>query len=163
MTATNPVQVRRRVRRLPVSSTCLRPGIRVIHRSPTSKPVVRTGAPMKPKAEPASPLDARDVTERWSHTPAHSGVDPDILVVEDVARILRCTVDTARRIPREQLRSISGPGRRQLYLREDLITYVRLRGRPSHNAELLLTQARAAVLELPEDRVRERSQRRRTS
>ena len=46
---------------------------------------------------------------------------PTFSFVEDVARILRCTADTARRIPRDQLRSISGPGRRQLYLREDVI------------------------------------------
>jgi hypothetical protein len=30
-------------------------------------------------------------------------------MVEDVARILRCTVDTARRIPRDQVLSIPGP------------------------------------------------------
>jgi hypothetical protein len=95
--------------------------------------------------------------------PEQIAADPDILVVEDVARILRCTVDTARRIPRDQLRSISGPGRRQLYLREDVIAYVRSRGRYSPNAELLLAGARAEVLGSPADRARERSQRRRTS
>jgi hypothetical protein len=95
--------------------------------------------------------------------PVQIAADPDILVVEDVARILRCTVDTARRIPRDQLRSIPGPGRRQLYLREDVLAYVRSRGRYSPNAELLLAGARAEVLGSSVDRVRERSQRRRTS
>jgi hypothetical protein len=96
-------------------------------------------------------------------TPEHIGADPDILVVEDVARILRCTVDTARRIPRHQLRSICGPGRRRVYLREDVLVYVRSLGRSAPNAELLLTRARAEVLGSSADRVRERSQRRRTS
>jgi hypothetical protein len=74
------------------------------------------------------------------------GADPDILVVEDVARILRCTVDTARRILRDQLRSTCGPGRRRLYLREDVLAYVRSLGRSAPNVELLLTRARAEVL-----------------
>jgi hypothetical protein len=95
--------------------------------------------------------------------PTHIGADPDILVVEDIARILRCTVDTARRIPRDQLRSICGPGRRRLYLREDVLAYVRSLGRSAPNAELLLTRARAEVLGSSADRVRGRSQRRRTS
>jgi hypothetical protein len=161
MTTDNPVRVKGRVRRLrPVPLTHKRPGIRVVRRLPMSKSVIRPVAPAKPETPPSR---LREISERWSPALAHIGADPDILVIEDVARILRCTVDTARRIPREQLRSIPGPGRRQLYLREDVIAYVRLRGRPPHNAELLLTQARAAVLELASDRVRERSQRRRTS
>jgi hypothetical protein len=97
------------------------------------------------------------------HASDHIAADPDVLVVDDVARILRCTVDTARRIPRDQLRSICGPGRRRLYLREDLLAYVRSLGRSAPNAELLLTRARAEVLGSSADRVRERSQRRRTS
>jgi hypothetical protein len=111
----------------------------------------------------ASRVLAMEISERSARARVHIGADPDILVVEDVARILRCTADTARRIPRDQLRSISGPGRRQLYLREDVIAYVRSRARHSPNAGLLLAQARATVLELPADRVRGRSQRRRTS
>ena len=91
----------------------------------------------------------REDEPRRMRVRAHTGTDPDILVVEDVARILRCTVDTARRIPRDQLRSISGPGRRQLYLREDVIHYVRSRARPSANAELLLAQASSTVLSHP--------------
>jgi hypothetical protein len=95
--------------------------------------------------------------------PNHVGADPDILVVEDVARVLRCTLDTARRIPRDQLRSISGPGRRRLYLREDVLAHVRSLGRSAPNAELLLTLARAGVLGSSAGRVRGRSQPRRTS
>ena len=164
MKAENKVQVRGRVRRLrPVSSTYLRPGIRDIRSLPMPKPVIRTAAPTKPSSTLVSPLAIGEVSGHWAHAPGRSGADPDILVVEDVARILRCTVDTARRIPRDQLRSISGPGRPQLYLREDVIAYVRSRARQPPNADLLLAQARAAVVELPADRVRERSQRRRTS
>jgi hypothetical protein len=92
----------------------------------------------------------------------HIGADPDILVVEDVARILRCTVDTARRIPRDQLRSIPGPGRRQLYLRDDLLAYVRSRARSSPDADILLQRIRGQVVGFSPGSGRERSTQRRT-
>lgn len=82
------------------------------------------------------------------------GADPDVLVVEDVARVLRCTVDTARRIPRDQLPAYSGPGRHRLYLRDDLMTYVRALRQPTPNATLILAGAAAKVLGLPADRVK---------
>ena len=94
---------------------------------------------------------------------SHIGADRDVLVVEDVARILRCTVDTARRIPRDQLPAYPGPGRRTLYLREDALAYVRSLGRPVAKAELLLTGATAEVLGSASDRVRRERHRRRTS
>jgi hypothetical protein len=149
----------------PVSTARREPSVRVIRRLRTSTPVEQNAAPVRPKPAPAKNPFARlrEISERWSRATAHVGADPDILVIDDVARILRCTVDTARRIPRDQLRSIAGPGRRHLYLREDVIGYVRSRARQSPNAELLLAGAAAEVLGWPADRVRERSQRRRTS
>jgi hypothetical protein len=161
-----PVQVglRKQLAR-PVSTARRKPSVRVIRRLRVSTPIEQNAAPVRPKPPPAKNPFARlrEISERWSRATAHVGADPDILVIDDVARILRCTVDTARRIPRDQLRSICGPGRRQLYLREDVIAYLRSRARSSPNADLLLAQARATVLELPADRARERSQRRRTS
>lgn len=50
--------------------------------------------------------------------------DNDVLVLEDVARILRCDVDTVRRIPRTLLKARKGPGRFRLYLRSDVLAYI---------------------------------------
>lgn len=52
--------------------------------------------------------------------------DPDVLVVEQVAHLMRCSVDTVRRIPREDL-PYSRPGKHNLYFREDVLRYVRTR------------------------------------
>ena len=54
-------------------------------------------------------------------------IDPDVLTIEDVALLFRCSVDTARRIPKDELPVYRGPGRSRLYLREDLITYLKSR------------------------------------
>lgn len=54
---------------------------------------------------------------------------PDVLFVEDVAQMLRCSVDQVRRIPRSDLPAYEGPGKHLLYLREDVIRYVRSRPR----------------------------------
>ncbi len=48
-----------------------------------------------------------------------------ILSVEDVAAVLRCSVDTVRRIPVEELSSYDGPGRGILYHMEEVQTYLR--------------------------------------
>ena len=53
--------------------------------------------------------------------------DLEILAIEEAACILRCTVDTLRRVPRDQLPVYRGPGRSNLYLREDLKQFVRSR------------------------------------
>jgi hypothetical protein len=125
------------------------------HRKAPPPVPVRPGFRMHPRLNPGAAI-------RPIALPAPRRGDPDILVVEDVARILRCTVDTARRIPRDQLPAYPGPGRHRLYLREDVRAYVRSLGKPALNAELLLAGATAQVLGLPPDRGRER-QRRRTS
>ncbi len=51
--------------------------------------------------------------------------DAEILSIENVAQILNCSVDRVRRISRKELPARSGPGRGLLYLREDLISYVK--------------------------------------
>lgn len=56
-----------------------------------------------------------------------ANTDHDFLTVEGVARLMRCSVDSARRIPRDELPAYLGPGRHLLYLRADLVTYLRRR------------------------------------
>ena len=51
-------------------------------------------------------------------------MDKDVLDIRDAAKILRCSVDKVRRIPKEDLAVFDGPGRANLYLREHLIEYV---------------------------------------
>lgn len=46
------------------------------------------------------------------------------MFVENVAQMLGCSVDTVRRIPRSELPA-SKPGKRVLYLKEDVIDYIR--------------------------------------
>lgn len=57
--------------------------------------------------------------------------DPDVLTVDKVAAMLRCSVDQARRIPRTELPAYQGPGKYLLYFRQDVMSY--LRGRPRKN------------------------------
>ncbi len=65
-------------------------------------------------------------------------LDTDILVIEDVARLLHCSVDTLRRVPKEELPVYRGPGRKHLYLREDIIRFVRCRRITGPNIDNLL-------------------------
>ena len=65
-------------------------------------------------------------------TPQHQLIDRDILDIQDVASLLRCSVDTVRRIPKNELPAIKVKGRKKIYLREDLMEYIRaLRIKPS--------------------------------
>ena len=53
--------------------------------------------------------------------------DPDLLSVQEVAAALRCSEDTARRIPRAAL-PVYRVGKANLYFREDVLAFVRRRG-----------------------------------
>ena len=62
--------------------------------------------------------------------------EPDILEIEDVAKILRCSVDKVRRIPKTELVARTGPGKKLLYHRADIRNYFKnlpLAGNQSHN------------------------------
>jgi excisionase family DNA binding protein len=52
--------------------------------------------------------------------------DPDVLVIEQVAQIMRCSVDTVRRVVRNDL-PYHRPGKQNLYFREDVLRYIRMR------------------------------------
>lgn len=55
-----------------------------------------------------------------------TGPDADILTVEGVAKLLQCTMDTVRRIPKSGLPARIGPGKHLLYLRSEVLQYVYL-------------------------------------
>ena len=48
----------------------------------------------------------------------------ELLIVQEVATLLRCSVDHVRRIPRNELPAAK-VGRRVLYHRDDVLSYVR--------------------------------------
>lgn len=81
-----------------------------------------TESPTRIKSE--SRAQCQDTVLRPSRT---GSSDSEILAIEEAACILRCTVDTLRRVPRDQLPVYRGPGRSNLYLREDLKQFVRSR------------------------------------
>ncbi len=83
--------------------------------------------------------------------------DADILVTEDVARMLHCAVDTVRRIPRDELPVYRGPGRYNLYLREDLIRYVRTRRVCQSSIDRMLAEIEGSMLDSVPGSVRGRS------
>lgn len=55
-----------------------------------------------------------------------TGPDADILTVEGVAKLLHCTIDKVRRIPKSALSARRSVGKHFLYLRSEVIEYVRL-------------------------------------
>ncbi|MBF0382081.1 MAG: helix-turn-helix domain-containing protein [Magnetococcales bacterium] len=52
-------------------------------------------------------------------------IDYDFLTVDEVAQLFDCAVRSVKNIPHDQLPSYPGPGRRKIYLREDLKIYLR--------------------------------------
>ena len=88
-------------------------------------------------------------------------LDPNILTVNDLARLLRCSPDTVYRIPDCQL-PVYRVGKPNLYLRDDVIPYLRLhcRVRPRPGIDQIITELNADMLDSRLDGVRERSRRR---
>lgn len=58
-------------------------------------------------------------------------IEPEILMIEGAATLLGCSVQRIRGISPDELRRIDGPGRGDLFLKEDLIDYARRH--PKHN------------------------------
>ena len=86
-------------------------------------------------------------------------LDLDIFTVEEVATLLRCSPDTVRRIPRDRLPAYR-PGKRNLYLRDDIMRYVRSCRVQAVDVDSLITEIECDVLGSSVDDVRERSRRR---
>ena len=64
----------------------------------------------------------KPVTLENNNLPSVEG-DTDILDIESVAAILKCSVDKIRRISRDELPARIGPGKKLLYHRADVLTY----------------------------------------
>ncbi|MBI4184171.1 MAG: helix-turn-helix domain-containing protein [Proteobacteria bacterium] len=86
-------------------------------------------------------------------------LDPEILTLEDVSALLRCARDTVRRIPRERL-PVYRPGKRNLYLREDLIRFIRSCRVERPDIDTLISELSRDVVGLRPDGVRGRPRRR---
>ena len=92
--------------------------------------------------------------------------DPDLLSVQEVASALRCSEDTARRIPRAALPAYR-VGKANLYFREDVLAFVRSRSvscdrtaDENGDAGTQIDQLITDVLESPRFVVRASSERR---
>jgi len=89
-------------------------------------------------------------------------IDRQVLTAEGVARYLHCTKDTVLRIPRAEL-PYTREGRRNLYLLEDVLEYLRRKSRlESGQLAQLNSQSTDEVIDSTADSVRRRSNRRRT-
>jgi excisionase family DNA binding protein len=64
-------------------------------------------------------------------------LDKELLGIEQAAALMRCSVDTVRRIASEEL-PIYRVGRENLYLREEILRYVRSRAVTSASVDELL-------------------------
>ncbi len=93
-------------------------------------------------------------------------IDDDVLTIEDVSILLRCAVDTVRRIPLEEL-PVYRVGKCNLYLREEVIRYLRTRSVQRPAVDQILDEVAQTVetknpdvIELSTVGARERSYRR---
>lgn len=89
--------------------------------------------------------------------------DNEILTVEGVAALLWCSKQAVRLIPETELPRYRSPGRYLLYLRGDVIAYLRGRKKQNPAADKLLREVEPGVLESASDSGRGRSPKRRTS
>lgn len=88
-------------------------------------------------------------------------VDLPVLTVQGVARLLHCSVDRVRRIPSSDL-PYTRVGRRNLYLLDDVLEFVRRQGRSPLTGTGPTSPNSREVIDQNADSVRGRSQRRRT-
>ncbi len=65
--------------------------------------------------------------------------DPDILSLAELSQILRCSEDTLRRVPVSQL-PVYRIGKANLYLRDDVLRFVRSRRVVRPNADVLIDE-----------------------
>lgn len=79
---------------------------------------------------------------------APSAIADDVLTIEEVSQLLRCSVDTVRRIPLEEL-PVYRVGRHNLYLKEEVIRFLRTRRVERPGVDLILDQ----VMQTVEDRI----------
>lgn len=120
------------------------------------KPVLRR-LPMRPQASPVVPLRAVPAVADPKPYGLMERIAAGILTIDDLAWLLRSSVDTVRRIPRDRLPAYRGPGRYRLYFLDDLRLYVRSGGLLRPGADEILSAVAGQVLESRSDSGRERS------
>lgn len=83
-------------------------------------------------------------------------VDQPVLTIQGVAELLHVTVGTVRKIPSSELPSTKKPGRRKLYLKEDVERYLRAKINEEHDAAKN-SRKRKRLIDSEADSVRGRS------
>ena len=102
---------------------------------------------------------AREARER-DRQRVLSRVDTDVLTVEGVADFLHCSVQAVRNVPEDVLPRYRGPGRRLLYLKEEVVNYVRHVRRNNPAADELVREIENDLLDSSSDSGRRRRERR---
>ena len=91
-----------------------------------------------------------------------SRIDCPILTVKGVANLLHCNSNTVRKISKRLLPYTKGPGRRNLYLCENVIRYIQSESQRNQEAKKNSRRTRRTI-DSTANSVRGRSSRRRTS
>ncbi len=71
----------------------------------------------------------RKLAKPWIYGPR----DKDIMTIVEVAGLLHCSVDKVYRIPRRDLPAHAGAGRHNLYLRDEVVAFVRAKSSKEYN------------------------------
>jgi len=88
-------------------------------------------------------LQERNEEMRRENPLAFGTRDRDVLIVEEVAAILRCSVDHVRRINQNDLPKHAGAGKQNLYLRHEVVSYVERLGPKNFNNNSLSYRVRS--------------------
>lgn len=91
-------------------------------------------------AQQAMLIPALQPSSQKPKTYTEASIDREILGIENVAHILRCSVDKARRISRHELPARKGPGKALLYLRSDVLDFVRNLPTTDNELEVLVDE-----------------------
>ena len=127
---------------------------------PPRKPI-KLLKPLKPPAVGSNIAKPTRESHERSQADKLRRIDTEVLTIEGVAEYLHCSVASVRALSATDLPPREGPGRRLLFLREDILRYL-LRGerqRAGISADMV-REAEALVLESPPDSERRPSRRR---
>ena len=91
------------------------------------------------------------VREKRERELRRKSIEHDILMIEGVDQLLCCSVQRVRKIPHDELPRREGPGKSDLFLKEDVIAYVRAHSKRHAVADDLMREIEIEELESDSD------------
>lgn len=91
------------------------------------------------------------IRERRELEARRQSIKPDILMIEGVARLLGCSVQSVRNISATDLPRYDGPGRSLLFFKEDVLRYVRANPKTNPAVDELVRDIENDLLDSPSD------------